>query len=106
MHKMQHGNAGGLPRFRFTPRTSHSGNSRQADEDRECDSFLNHGLRGGGLILLHFLRETGKSGEDEHCGDCESFDGLLHGFVPFVNGFVIRLTPRIRTRPAKVTRNF
>ena len=52
-------------RFCFTPRTSHSRNSRDADEDGECDILLDHGLRGGGLILLNLLRETGKSGEDE-----------------------------------------
>ena len=53
--------------------------SRDADEDRECDILLDHGLRGGSLILLNLLRESRDSGEDEESGDCEISDGLVHG---------------------------
>ena len=52
-------------------------NSRDADEDGECDILLDHGLRGGSLILLNLLRETGNSWEDEQSGDCEISDGLV-----------------------------
>ena len=52
-------------------------NSRDADEDREGDILLDHGLRGGSLILLNLLRESRDSGEDEESGDCEISDGLV-----------------------------
>ena len=79
--------------------------SRDADEDREGDILLDHWLRGGSLILLNLLRESRESGEDEQRGDCEISDGLVHGSGPFFKMFVIRFTPRLRTRTRKVTRN-
>ena len=51
--------------------------SRDADEDREGDILLDHGLRGGSLILLNLLRESRESGEDEESCDCEISDGLV-----------------------------
>ena len=60
--------------------------SRDADEDREGDILLDHGLRGGSLILLNLLRESRDSGEDEESGDCEISDGLVHRVSPFVSG--------------------
>ena len=94
----------GSPRFCLPFSRLQSRNSRDADEDREGDILLDNGLRGGGLILLNLLRESRDSGENEESGDCEISDGLVHGVSHFFKMFVIRFTPRIRTRPPKVTR--
>ena len=44
---------------------------------KESDILLDHGLRGGSLILLNLLREARESGEDEQRGDCEISDVLV-----------------------------
>ena len=76
-----------------------------AKSQRFRDCRFDHWLRSGGLLLLHLLRESRESGEDEESSDCEISDGLVHRMGPFFKMFVICFTPRLRTRTEKVTRN-
>ena len=45
---------------------------------KEGNILHNHGLHGGGLILLHPPRETRESREDEQSGDCEIALQIAH----------------------------